>query len=136
MLTKKPLESATIPDRVQQKDSIDRARHLADITISGTFLAITLPLLLIVALAIRWEEPGPVLERRERISHGRRFQVLKFRTTVHDPEHVTPAWAQRTTQVGEFLRYTRIEDLPQLINVLRGEMSIIDRDARSVSFLD
>ena len=67
---------------------------------------------------------------------GRRFQMLKFRTVVHDPEHATPTWAQRTTQLGEFLRYTRIEDLPQLINVLRGEMSIIDRDARSSSFLD
>jgi lipopolysaccharide/colanic/teichoic acid biosynthesis glycosyltransferase len=127
MLTKKPLESATIPDRVQQKDSIDRARHLADITISGTFLAITLPLLLIVALAIRWEEPGPVLERRECIGRsGRRFQMLKFRTTVHDREHATPAWAQRTTGVGQFLRYTRIDVLPQLINVLRGEMTLID----------
>ena len=127
MLTKKPLESATIPDRVQQKDSIDRARHLADITISGTFLAITLPLLLIVALAIRWEEPGPVLERRECIGRGgRRFRMLKFRTTVHDPEHATPAWAQKTTGVGQFLRYTRIDVLPQLINVLRGEMTLID----------
>ena len=100
MLTKKPLESATIPDRVQQKDSIDRARHLADITISGTFLAITLPLLLIVALAIRWEEPGPVLERRERISHGRRFQVLKFRTTVHDPEARRRSYALLAAEFG------------------------------------
>jgi lipopolysaccharide/colanic/teichoic acid biosynthesis glycosyltransferase len=109
-------------------------RRLGDLAIACVLLAITLPLLLIVALAIRWEEPGPVLERRERISHGRRFQVLKFRTTVHDPEHVTPAWAQRTTQVGEFLRYTRIDALPQLINVLRGEMTLID--SFSPPFLD
>jgi lipopolysaccharide/colanic/teichoic acid biosynthesis glycosyltransferase len=55
--------------------------------------------------------------------------MLKFRTTMHDAEHTTPAWAQRTTRVGEFLRYTRIEDVPQLINVIRGEMSMLDRDA-------
>jgi lipopolysaccharide/colanic/teichoic acid biosynthesis glycosyltransferase len=127
MLTKEPLESATIPDRVQQQDSIDRARHLADIAISGTLLAITFPLLIIVALAVKWEGAGPVLESRECIGRrGRRFQMLKFRTTVHDPEHATPAWAQKTTGVGQFLRYTRIDVLPQLINVLRGEMTLID----------
>jgi lipopolysaccharide/colanic/teichoic acid biosynthesis glycosyltransferase len=60
--------------------------------------------------------------------------MLKFRTTVHDPQLASAAWAQKTTQVGQFLRYTRIENLPQLINVLRGEMSIIDRGARGPSF--
>jgi lipopolysaccharide/colanic/teichoic acid biosynthesis glycosyltransferase len=53
---------------------------------------------------------------------------------VHDPKLATAAWAQKTTPLGEFLRYTRIENLPQLINVLRGEMSIIDRGARGPSF--
>jgi lipopolysaccharide/colanic/teichoic acid biosynthesis glycosyltransferase len=47
-----------------------------------------------------------------------------------------PVWARKTTQVGEFLRYTRIECLPQLINVLRGEMSILDPDGNSPSFLE
>jgi lipopolysaccharide/colanic/teichoic acid biosynthesis glycosyltransferase len=112
-------------------------RRLGDIVIACLFLAITLPLMIIVALAIKLESAGPVLDRQTCIGcNGRRFQALKFRTTVHDPKLATAAWAQKTTQVGEFLRYTRIEDLPQLINVLRGEMSIIDRDARSVSFLD
>lgn len=102
-------------------------RRSGDLAIACVLLAITLPLLLIVFLAIRWEGPGPVLERRECIGRsGRRFQMLKFRTTVYDPEHATPAWAQRTTGVGQFLRYTRIDVLPQLINVLRGEMTLID----------
>jgi lipopolysaccharide/colanic/teichoic acid biosynthesis glycosyltransferase len=106
-------------------------RRLGDIVIACLLLAITSPLMLIVALAIKLEGGGPVLDRQTCIGcNGRRFQALKFRTTVHDPKLATAAW------VGEFLRYTRIEDLPQLINVLRGEMSIIDRDARSVSFLD
>jgi lipopolysaccharide/colanic/teichoic acid biosynthesis glycosyltransferase len=51
--------------------------------------------------------------------------MLKFRTTAAvDPEHARPAWARKTTQMGELLRYTRMESLPQLFNVLRGEMSL------------
>jgi lipopolysaccharide/colanic/teichoic acid biosynthesis glycosyltransferase len=62
--------------------------------------------------------------------------MLKFRTMVPDPEHTKPVWARETTQIGEFLQYSRIESLPQLINVLRGEMSIIDPDGSSPSFLE
>ena len=109
-------------------------RRLGDIVIACLLLAITGPLMVLVALAIKLESAGPALDRRTCIAcGGRRFQMLNFRTVVHDP---APTWAQRTTQLGEFLRYTRIEDLPQLINVLRGEMSIIDRDARSSTFLE
>jgi lipopolysaccharide/colanic/teichoic acid biosynthesis glycosyltransferase len=122
---------------VQEEGVSPHMRRLGDIVIACLLLAITSPLMLVVALAIKLEGGGPFLDRQNCIGcSGRRFQALKFRTAVHDPQHATPTWAQRTTQVGEFLRYTRIEDLPQLINVLRGEMSIIDRDARSVSFLD
>ena len=111
--------------------------RLGDIVIACLLLAITGPLMLIVALVIKLESTGPVLDRQTCIGcNGRRFQRLKFRATVHDPKLATAAWAQKTTPLGEFLRYTRIENLPQLINVLRGEMSIIDRDARSPSFLD
>ena len=93
--------------------------------------------MLIVALVIKLEHEGPIFERRECIGRGgRRFRMLKFRTTMHHPIHATRPWTQQTTQVGQFLRYTRIEDLPQLINVLRGEMSLIDRDGRSPSFFD
>jgi lipopolysaccharide/colanic/teichoic acid biosynthesis glycosyltransferase len=87
-------------------------------------LAITLPLMFIVALAIRWESAGPVFERRERIgANGRRFQMLSFRTTAQRPGQLR-SW--QTTQVGQFLQSTRIEALPQLLNVLRGEISMID----------
>jgi lipopolysaccharide/colanic/teichoic acid biosynthesis glycosyltransferase len=102
-------------------------KRLIEAVIAGVVFTITLPLFLIVALVIRIESPGRVLERRECIGRGgRRFQMLKFRTTMHDPMHATRAWAWQTTQVGQFLRYTRIQDLPQLINVLRGEMSLDD----------
>ena len=62
--------------------------------------------------------------------------MLKFRTRVYEPDRTMPIWAQQTTRVGQFLRYTRIEALPRLINVLRGELSMIDPDGRSPSFLD
>jgi lipopolysaccharide/colanic/teichoic acid biosynthesis glycosyltransferase len=117
--------------------ALDQMRRLADLLIAGALLVITSPLMLAVALAIKWEGPGPIFERQRCIARGgRRFEVLKFRTLVPDPEHTTPVWARKTTQIGEFLRYTRIECLPQLINVLRGEMSILDPDGNSPSFLD
>jgi lipopolysaccharide/colanic/teichoic acid biosynthesis glycosyltransferase len=117
--------------------ALDQMKRLADLLIAGALLVITSPLMLAVALAIKWEGPGPIFERQRCIARGgRRFEVLKFRTLVPDPEHTTPVWARKTTQIGEFLRYTRIECLPQLINVLRGEMSILDPDGNSPSFLD
>jgi lipopolysaccharide/colanic/teichoic acid biosynthesis glycosyltransferase len=115
----------------------NKMRRLGDLVIACLILAITLPLMIFVALAIKRDSPGPILDRQTCIGRGgRRFQMLKFRTTIYDPDHATPAWAQKTTRVGQFLRQTRIDALPQLINVLRGEMSLIDRDAGSPSFLD
>jgi lipopolysaccharide/colanic/teichoic acid biosynthesis glycosyltransferase len=125
------------PNRIQQQDWMDRSRLLTDIVIASILLAFTFPLLLLVALALKLEGSGPVLERRVCIGRGGRcLQMLKFRTTMHDPRQAKTTWARSPTRIGEFLRFTRIEHLPQLINVLRGEMSIVDRDGRSPSFLD
>jgi lipopolysaccharide/colanic/teichoic acid biosynthesis glycosyltransferase len=129
-------QHSQLPRRFQVKDAELQVRRLGDCVIASVFLAITAPLILIAALVIKLESAGPVLERRECVGRGgRRFQRLKFRTTMHDPRHGR-AWARQTTQIGEFLRYTRIEDLPQLINALRGEMSIINRDACSPTLFD
>jgi lipopolysaccharide/colanic/teichoic acid biosynthesis glycosyltransferase len=123
--------------RVQNQRAADQMKRLADFVIACVLLAITLPLMIIVALAIKLEGVGPVLERQTCIGRSdRRFQMLKFRTVVHDREHMKPMWARNTTQVGQFLRLTRIDALPQLINVLRGEMSVIDSAGSSPSFLD
>jgi lipopolysaccharide/colanic/teichoic acid biosynthesis glycosyltransferase len=123
--------------RIREQGAPDQMKRLADVVIACALLAITSPLMMIVALAIKWESPGPVLDRQSCIGRGgRRFQMLKFRTFVHDPEHAMPVWLRAPTQIGHFLRYTRIEALPQLINMLRGEMSMIDRDGHSPSFLD
>ena len=118
-------------------DAALQMRRLADLVMACVVLAATLPLALLVALAIKCEGPGPIFERQTCIGrHGRRFQMLKFRTTVADGDHNVPVWAREITQVGQFLLRTRIESLPQLCNVLRGEMSLIDPDGSSPSFLE
>ena len=102
-------------------------KRLGDLAIACMFLTITLPLLLVVSFAIKWASPGPTLEAQERIGQsGRPFRMLAFRTTVqHNPLHSTPL-APEETGVGSFLRYTRIDALPQLINVLRGDISMLE----------
>ena len=123
--------------RAHADAALDQIRRLADLVIGCVLLVITSPLMLLVALAIQWEGPGPILERQACIGRGgRRFQMLKFRTVLPDPAHTVPAWAGKPMRIGEFLQYSRIDSLPQLINVLRGEISIIDPDGSSPSFLE
>ncbi len=93
-------------------------------------LVITAPVLAIVALAIKLDTHGPVLYRQQRLGLGGRvFEVLKLRSMVVEAEGAGPQFAQRgdlrVTRVGRFIRRTRIDELPQLINVLRGEMSLV-----------
>ncbi len=105
-------------------------RRAADIGLSLFMVTITLPLMLITAAAIACESRGPVLYKQERVGlHGRCFTVLKFRSMRRDAEARGPVWASqrdpRVTRVGAFIRLTRIDELPQLFNILRGQMSFI-----------
>ena len=105
-------------------------QRAGDILTSLALLIFTLPLMLLVALIVRLDSPGPVLYRQERVGLGGvPFIVLKFRSMNANAEARGPAWAQardpRVTRVGSFMRRTRIDELPQLINILRGEMSFI-----------
>ena len=115
-------------------DAAFQMRRLADLVVACVVLAATLPLALLIALAIKCEGPGPIFERQTCIGRGgRRFEMLKFRTTVADRDHNVPVWARKTTQIGEFLR---IDRLRQLFNVLRGEISLVDPEGNSPSFLE
>ncbi len=101
-----------------------------DIGISLALLVFTLPLMVLVAVLVRLDSPGPALYRQERVGlGGRPFTLLKFRSMNCNAEARGPAWAQqrdpRVTRIGSFMRRTRIDELPQLINVLRGQMSFI-----------
>lgn len=106
-------------------------KRLFDIGVSGTMLVAALPVMLIAALAIWFESGRPILYRQKRIGEsGRAFEILKFRSMCIDAERDGIArWAKknddRVTRLGKFLRQTRIDELPQLINVLRGEMSFV-----------
>jgi lipopolysaccharide/colanic/teichoic acid biosynthesis glycosyltransferase len=112
-------------------------RQLGDIVIAGALLLGTMPLLLMVALAIRCESPGPILERQPCMTRGgRRISLLGFRTTAHAVSGGARWGDQPSTQVGHFLRYTRIDRLPELINILRGEINLLESDRYSPSFLE
>jgi Undecaprenyl-phosphate glucose phosphotransferase len=102
-----------------------------DLAVGGLCLLLAAPLMLAIALAVRLGSPGPVLLRQERMGlDGRRFMLLKFRTMQEDAEVATgPVWARphdaRRTGVGTWLRRFNLDELPQLVNVLRGEMSLV-----------
>ena len=118
--------------RIEVRDHAlaDATRRGRDVVLSLLLLFFTLPLLLIVAVLIKLDSPGPVLYRQERVGlRGRRFDLWKFRSMRTDAETSGPAWAARrdprVTRVGAFIRAHRIDELPQLLNVLRGEMALV-----------
>ena len=113
---------------------VGQLRRVGDIAIASVLLTITGPLIAFAAVAVRCETRGPAFERSEHgVAEDRGSTSLKLRTRVRDPG--TPG-AGELTSVGRFLEYTRIDALPRLINVVRGEMSLVDPDRRSHAFLD
>jgi polysaccharide biosynthesis protein PslA len=107
------------------------AKRGMDIVVSSLILALQSPLLLLIAVAIKLDSPGPILFRQQRIGlHGRPFELLKFRTMHHHPANCgrlrqTCPHDPRVTSVGALLRRTSLDELPQLWHVLRGEMSLV-----------
>jgi Undecaprenyl-phosphate glucose phosphotransferase len=107
------------------------AKRTLDAATSATGLFILSPLMLLIGLLIKVTSPGPVLFRQERMGFdGEIFRMLKFRSMVVDAERETgPVWARpgdpRRTTVGKILRKTNLDELPQLFNVLKGEMSLV-----------
>jgi exopolysaccharide biosynthesis polyprenyl glycosylphosphotransferase len=105
-------------------------RRLFDIVLAVAGLAAAMPILVIFSIAIKMDSKGTVFYRQERVGEkGRYFQLLKLRTMEMDAEKDGPRWAgindPRVTRIGKFLRKTRIDELPQLINVLKGDMGMI-----------
>jgi len=105
-------------------------KRLLDITVSALGLILTFPLLLVIAILIRLDSKGPVLYSQERVGlYGRIFLLYKFRSMRTDAEAAGPQWASendpRVTRLGRFLRRTRLDEIPQLWNVLNGDMSLV-----------
>ncbi len=105
-------------------------KRLFDWGLSSLGLLALAPALLLIALAIKLDSPGPVLFRQERVGRfGRPFHIHKFRTMRHDPQgqgpQITVGGDARITRVGRVLRQSKLDELPQLIDVWRGRMSLV-----------
>jgi lipopolysaccharide/colanic/teichoic acid biosynthesis glycosyltransferase len=107
------------------------ARRIFDVAVASAALALCSPLLLVAMAAIRLESPGSPIYRQRRVGRdGRPFDVLKLRTMVTGAEHIGRGLAvsegdTRITRVGRVLRRTSLDEIPNLVNVLRGDMSIV-----------
>jgi lipopolysaccharide/colanic/teichoic acid biosynthesis glycosyltransferase len=138
MVVRRTRLAAPIPTRPQRRP----AKRGLDVVLSAVALTVTLPVLLVVAALVKLEyRDAPVLFRQRRAGrNGRPFTIVKFRTMVPDAEQRKAglvarsevAWPDfrlhddpRVTRLGRFLRRTSIDELPQLVNVLRGEMSLV-----------
>ena len=133
-----------VPDMMHVPDSVRIAKRIFDLAGAAVLLFVLALVFVPVALAIRLESPGPVFYRQLRVGRALSdrttlFDLIKFRTMRNDAEKNGAAWARkgdaRITRVGAFLRKTRLDELPQAINILRGEMSLIGpRPERPVFF--
>lgn len=119
-------------------DLYDKFQRIIDILLALIGLIIGIPLIIIFGIAIIIETPGGVIYSQERLGkNGKRFKIYKLRSMVCNAEENGAQWAKkndtRVTNVGRFIRKTRIDEIPQLFNVLKGDMSIIGpRPERSV----
>lgn len=105
-------------------------KRLFDILVSGLLVLVFSPVMIAVAIAVRLDSPGPVIYRQTRVGRDLRpFSIMKFRSMVADADriggHSTNPGDARVTKVGRFIRRTSLDELPQLFNVLRGDMSLV-----------
>jgi len=116
-------------------------RRSLNFVIAVVGVVLSFPIALVTALAIKLESPGPIFYQQERVGkNGRRFTIIKFRSMRQDAEQGGPQWAaagdDRTTRIGRFIRKVRIDEIPQFINILRGEMSLVGPRPERSFFVD
>jgi lipopolysaccharide/colanic/teichoic acid biosynthesis glycosyltransferase len=109
---------------------ITPGKRVLDIAVSLTALLLLVPVLVVIAALVKLSSPGPVFYRQQRVSRGGRlFQLFKFRTMVVGADRLAPNVSAtgdpRVTRVGSFLRRSYLDELPQLVNVLCGDMSLV-----------
>ncbi len=119
-----------IHSMMKNKTYYRHVKRVLDVALAVAVLAVIWPLMGLIALTIRLDSPGPALFRQERLGQdGREFVMFKFRSMVQDAERHGPQFAtardERITRVGRVLRRLRLDELPQLFNILKGEMSFV-----------
>jgi sugar transferase (PEP-CTERM system associated) len=119
-----------LSDGFKKSATLLSLKRITDILASFVLLLLASPFLPFIALAIYMETGAPIFFRQTRVGYkGREFELLKFRSMIQDAEKNGPKWAaaqdSRITRVGRVLRKTRLDELPQLFNILRGEMSLV-----------
>ena len=122
------------------RGSLRRLKRAFDVLISLVLLVPAAPIMALTALLIRLESPGPVIYRQDRVGlHEREFTVYKFRSMRADAEKNGAVWASandsRVTRVGKFIRKVRIDELPQIWNILKGDMSFIGPRPERMAFV-
>lgn len=122
------------------RGSLRRLKRAMDVMISAALLVLTFPIMLLAALIVRLESPGPVIYKQDRVGlREKEFTVYKFRSMRQDAEKNGAVWAaendSRVTRFGKFMRKTRIDELPQLWNVLKGDMSFIGPRPERMAFV-
>ncbi|MDP4105444.1 MAG: sugar transferase [Bacillota bacterium] len=125
----------------KEKIFYDFFKLLLDSFISFFALLVSSPIILIVSLLIKIDSNGPIFYKQERIGKsGRPFSIIKFRTMHVDAETNGPQWARqndsRITKIGYYLRKYRIDEIPQFINILRGDMSLIGPRPERLIFIN
>ena len=116
-------------------------KYLLDVGLIVLSLPVVLPVMLLAALAIKLESPGPIFFLQKRVGQlGKEFTIYKFRSMCNDSEKDGAQFAQqgdmRVTRVGKFIRKTRIDELPQFFNIIKGDMSLIGPRPEQKVFVD
>lgn len=113
-----------------KKQLYDKAKRIVDILLASLFLVLSLPFWLLIALTIKIDSRGPIFYKQKRVGkEGREFQLIKFRSMQNKAEKNGAVWAKkndpRVTRIGKFLRTTHLDELPQMLNILKGDISLV-----------
>lgn len=116
-------------------------KRLFDFIVAGIFLVLLLPFFVIIAILVKFTSKGPILYKQERVTtYGKTFKIFKFRTMVENADKigslVTLDNDKRITKVGRFLRRVRLDELPQLFNILLGQMSFVGTRPEVQKYVD
>lgn len=116
-------------------------KRVFDIIMSVILIVLFSPIMLLISLLIKFDSQGPIIYKQVRITqYGRRFKVYKFRTMVNDADkigaHVTTQNDSRITRVGKRIRDSRLDEFPQLFNVLKGDMSFVGTRPEAVKYFE